>query len=161
MTTGRGPTHRMTVIWEAVARTGSQSMAARDLGVSQAVVSGAVLRYMALTGLDGPAPGVRTRESGSLPRGRGKVGAMRAELARLVEQRDGLDAELTTAQLEIARLSDLLGALSAEADRFTAMAIRLDRLEALIVRGGTGASDRRIVDGGMGRRHQLHHARKD
>lgn len=57
MGTGRTPTARQAQIWEVARRHGSQTAAARELGISHGAVRTALVGYMAATGTTGPMPG--------------------------------------------------------------------------------------------------------
>lgn len=79
----REPTERQAQVWEAVARLGGQTAAARELGLTQGAVRSALMGYMAARDMRGPMPGAS--KSGGRPRGYAKADFARLE-ARIAAQ---------------------------------------------------------------------------
>ena len=77
----RTPSATQARCWEAVVRLGSQTAAARELGVTQGAVRGAILAYSAITGEPIPKP-ARGRPSGVT---RARITELEATIARLRE----------------------------------------------------------------------------
>lgn len=70
-----GPTQRQRETWEAVQRLGSQTAAAKELGITQAGVQGNLRGYMAHMGIEGDLPGKLSAEETSRMRTEaGKLG---------------------------------------------------------------------------------------
>lgn len=78
----RTPSATQARCWEAVVRLGSQTAAARELGVTQGAVRGAILAYSAITGEPIPKP-ARGRPSGVT---RARITELEATVARLRER---------------------------------------------------------------------------
>lgn len=156
----RLPIEELRATFDEVVAAGSQRAVAKAHGWHQSKVKHRVESYMAVAGIEGPAPGIISPEHSHRATlshsGQGDRTAWRKDQARLREAQEALERALVENRRLRARVADLEEQV-ARWDRLEA------KLDALIARP-TGApavvSHRRKSDGGAGGREEMRQLRR-